>query len=89
MPGPTSRVFEQLMVRDPAGQDYPLQATKAVQDAGIAHGPTTATSCGGECGISSPDLRDHCGRPASAARRKTSPHVRDRIGERSARVVSE
>ncbi len=34
------------------------------------------------------DLHDHCSRPASAARRKTSPHVRDGIGERSASTIS-
>ncbi len=33
-------------------------------------------------------LRDHCGRPAWAARRNTPPHVGDGTGERSARTIS-
>lgn len=41
---------------------------------------------GGAGPLSSSDLRNHCGRPASAARRKTSPRVGNRVGTRSART---
>lgn len=49
---------------------------------------TIATTCGGECGLSLSNLHDHCDRPASAARRKRSPHVGDGLGERSARITN-
>lgn len=82
-----------LILTDPGGRavhpSHPSSSTPVRAWAKAPQGGMAARlRNGAERGRSLSDVRDHCGRPASSARWKTSPHVGDGVGECSARMFS-